>query len=263
MAFADDLVLAAESTEKLQASVNIWTKELEERGLKINITKTKTMIIARQQQAHRITIYDEQVEQVQRFKYLGVIISADGKFGEEIEARISATSKLLYSINRQFISKSEVSEKTKKTVFKTVYVPTLIYGCESWALTAKQQSRLQATEMRYLRRTIGKTRRDRIRNTVVRQRLNIDPVMRTIENSQLRWFGHAQRMGAERLPRRTLEARCEGKRPRGRRRKTWMDSITSILSQRGISTQQAKAIEASGNLFGHPQHRKVEEGSTK
>ena len=44
MAFADDLVLAAESTEKLQASVNIWTKELEDRGLKINITKTKTTI---------------------------------------------------------------------------------------------------------------------------------------------------------------------------------------------------------------------------
>lgn len=39
--FADDLVLAGESEEKLQRLVDISTEELESRGLKINAAKTK------------------------------------------------------------------------------------------------------------------------------------------------------------------------------------------------------------------------------
>ena len=56
---------------------------------------------------------------------------ADGKCEEELQVRIAATGRLYHGMNKGFISKAEVSQKTKMTVFKTVYMPTLMYGCES------------------------------------------------------------------------------------------------------------------------------------
>lgn len=58
------------------------------------------------------------------------------------------------------------------TVCKTIYVPTLLYGAENWTLNKRHQSRLQAAEIKYLRRTIGIKRTDRIRNAEIINRHN-------------------------------------------------------------------------------------------
>uniref|UniRef100_A0A8D8VZC5 Uncharacterized protein n=1 Tax=Cacopsylla melanoneura TaxID=428564 RepID=A0A8D8VZC5_9HEMI len=106
----------------------------------------------------------------------------------------------MWSYASGFISKKEVGKQTKVTVFKTVYRPTLTYSAESWTLTSKHKSRLQAAEMRYLRRVEGKTRRDKIRNTIIRSSLNIEPMQTFIQEAQLRWFGHMMRMPDHRYP---------------------------------------------------------------
>jgi hypothetical protein len=68
---------------------------------------------------------------------------------------------MFHSIKNKFLRKQEVAEETKMVMYKTVYFPTLTYGCESWALTTKLESRLQTNEMCYPRSVFGKTRRDR------------------------------------------------------------------------------------------------------
>jgi hypothetical protein len=71
--------------------------------------------------------------------------------------------------------------------------------------------------MRYLRSVVGKTRRDRVRNSIIRIGLNIEPLMARIKYFQLRWFGHIQKMQEGRYPKQALEARSQGRRPKGRR----------------------------------------------
>ena len=67
----------------------------------------------------------------------------------------------------------EISREAKVTVFEAVAIPTLMCGCEVWVLTEKEKSRLQATEMRMLRKIAGVSRLDRVRNETVRERLRL------------------------------------------------------------------------------------------
>ena len=74
-----------------------------------------------------------------------------------------------------------------------VYVPVLTYGHELWVVTERMRSRVQAVEMRYLRRVAGLTLRDGVRSTI-REDLKVDSLLLLVERSQLRWFGHLIRM---------------------------------------------------------------------
>ena len=70
--------------------------------------------------------------------------------------------------------------------------------------------------MRFLRKTTGNTRRDRIRNQNIREELKVELLIETIEKTTLRWYGHVVRMKEERLPRKMLEVRSLGTRGNGR-----------------------------------------------
>ncbi|CAH2013124.1 unnamed protein product [Acanthoscelides obtectus] len=79
------------------------------------------------------------------------------------------------------------------TVYRTVFRPILIFGSESWVLTNRQKIKLQAIDMKYLR-AVRVTRKDKIRNEVIREELGVESVLQRIEENQLKWFGHLVRM---------------------------------------------------------------------
>ena len=84
---------------------------------------------------------------------------------------------------------------------------------ECWALTSRTQSKLQAAEMKVLRVIRGVTKRDSFRNEKIRDELNLRPLLDSIEEGRLRWYGHVMRMGEERMPKRCLLWNPQGKRP--------------------------------------------------
>jgi hypothetical protein len=102
------------------------------------------------------------LEQVENLEYRGVIINENGKIEEEINTRMLNAGKLYHAINKRFLGKKESSQKTKMAICSSIYIPTLLYGSESWVITEKQKQNIQTAEMKYLRRVIGKTRRDKI-----------------------------------------------------------------------------------------------------
>ena len=67
-----------------------------------------------------------------------------------------------------------VARKAKANIFRSIMLPVLTYASETWAWQARDKSRIQAREMRYLRAMCGVTRWDRIRNERVRRRCGIN-----------------------------------------------------------------------------------------
>jgi flagellar basal body-associated protein FliL len=62
----------------------------------------------------------------------------------------------------------------------------LLYGAESWTCTKREESKIQAMELKFLREILGKTRRDKIRNDDIREQLK-DDIKTDIEKNRLKW----------------------------------------------------------------------------
>ena len=137
------------------------------------------------------------------------------------------------SLYKTVVTKRELSLKAKVSVFKSIYRPILTYGHELWVMTERVRSRVQAAEMRFLRRAAGLTLMDRVRSSTIRESLNIEPLLLHIEKSQLRWYGHVLRMPQERLVKRVFQAAPVGRRPLGRPRARWADYVGQIASASG------------------------------
>ena len=241
-AFADDLVVFGKNEKELQKNLEVWNVALGANNMKVNEEKTKIMITGRGSTQTNISLNQRTLDQVDTFRYLGVQLNDKGYHDAEINARLENTSKLYHSLRIPFIGKREISGKTKITVYKTVFVPTLTFGCETWVLTKSMKSKLQAMEMKYLRRVAGVTKMDKIRNTDIRQMLGVQPLIKVIEDRQLKWFGHLARLSNEIPVKQTWEARRHEKRMRGRPRKTWDDNIKEIRAGRGMSLTQARTL---------------------
>ena len=241
--FADDLVLMAPSVRDLQLSLDRFAAECTAAGMKISISKSEAMVLSRKPVDCTVRVGNEILPQVKEFKYLGVLFTSEGRTEQEISRRIGAAGAVLQSLYRTVVTKRELSQKAKLSVFRAIFVPTLTYGHEVWVMTERTRSRIQAAEMSFLRRVAGISLRDRVRSSVIRERLGVEPLLLHLERSQLRWFGHLVRMPPERLPREVLAACPLGKRPRGRPRTRWRDYISSLAWERlGIPQEEVANV---------------------
>ena len=166
--FADDMVIMAVSEEGLQSNLKVLSEAMDRWDLKVNWMKTKVMRVARKRDSCEVSIGDQVIEQVDEIKYLGVMISSDGRMEKEIEARIAMATRLVGGMGDTVLSRWELSKGTKLKVVNATMMPSL-YGCEVWSLTKQQQGRVQATQMRVLRRIEGVNRMDRVRNEDIRR----------------------------------------------------------------------------------------------
>jgi hypothetical protein len=71
--------------------------------------------------------------------------------------------------------------------YKTMATPVLKHGCESWVPFQKDNSRIQATEIKFLRHVKGITKLDRVRNEEVRKELGIYAMNDKIKQKRTDW----------------------------------------------------------------------------
>ena len=92
--YADDTVLLAEDINKLQDLVDQVKENSLEKGLRMNTSKTKVMIMSRKRgKAINVKIDDVQLEQVSSYKYLGQKVVNLGSCKEEVKTRIAIARK--------------------------------------------------------------------------------------------------------------------------------------------------------------------------
>ena len=223
--FADDMVVMAESVEGLQHNLQVMSDVLSRWELRVNWRKTKVMRIARKREECEVKIDEEVIEQVDAMKYLGVMISSDGRMEKEVEARIGGATQVIGGLNDVVLRRKELSRSTKLKVVNATVMPTLLYGCEMWTLSKQQQLKMQATQMKVLRRIEGVTRLDRMRNVDIREKLRQESVLDAVKRRQEKWRFRLEEMSNERLTKKVFVGEMEGKRPRGRPRSRWTDNF--------------------------------------
>ncbi|KAJ4450474.1 hypothetical protein ANN_01899 [Periplaneta americana] len=160
-----------------------------------------------------------------------------------------------------------LSKNLKVRIYKTVILPVLLYGCETWTLTLREEHRLRVFENKVLRKIFGAKRDEvtgewrKLHNTEQHALYSSPDIIRNIKSRHLRWAGHVARMDESRNAYRVLVGRPEGKRPLGRPRRRWEDNIKVDLRECG-STLYARLeiwkaacteMESQPEMSGPPQ----------
>ena len=122
------------------------------------------------------------------------------------------------------------------------FIPVLcvvLYGCETWSLTLREERRLNLFENRVLRRVFGPKRDEvtgkwrKLHNEELSDRYTLPNIVRVVKSRRMRWAGHVARMEEGRGVHRVLVGKPEGKRPLGRPRRSWEDNIKMDLQEVG------------------------------
>ena len=198
--FADDLVQFSSTESGLQRALNTFADACDTAGMKISTAKTEILHLLRNPDRCVLQVNGATLKQAEKFKYLGVASMSDGRQDEELDIRIGKASAVMRALHYSVVIKRELSKTATLSIFKTIFVPILTYRHESWVMTKRVRSQLQASEMRFLRRIEGVTLFDKVRSSEIRKSLNIEPLLHRVERSQIRWFGHVSRMPLKRLP---------------------------------------------------------------
>jgi len=89
-------------------------------------------------------------------------------------------------------------------IYKTIILPVVLYGCETWSLTLREEHRLRVFENRVLRRIFGPKRDEvtgewrKLHNEELHILYSSPIIIRQIKSRRMRWAGHVARMGEER-----------------------------------------------------------------
>lgn len=222
--FADDQAMIASTEVGLQRMMKEMVSTAEGYNMKLNVKKTKTMLVAKKNGGKLNIVIDGQlVEQVSRFKYLGAMITEDGRSELEVKVRIGM-AKTAFNQRRELLTRN-MSRKVKKKIIKTVVWSVALYGCETWTLRKDELRRLEALEMWLWRKMEKISWTERKTNEEVLKIVGENKLLiRTIINRKKTWIGHVVR--GEGLLKLVMEGRMEGRRPRGRRRIGMIDDLT-------------------------------------
>jgi hypothetical protein len=132
----------------------------DENGLEVNAHKSKYMVKSPYQHAgrsHSIKIDNSSFETVEQFKYLGTTLTDQNSIHEEIKSRLKSENACYHSV-QHILSFSLLSKNIRIKVYRTIILPVVLYGCETWPPTLSEERRLLVFENRVLRRIFGPKR---------------------------------------------------------------------------------------------------------
>ena len=118
-----------------------------------------------------------------------------------------------------------LSKNLKIKIYRTIILPVVLYGCETWSLTLREERKLRVFENRVLRKVFGPRRDEvteewrRLHNEELNDLYSSPNIVRVIKSRRMKCAGHVACMGEVRGVYRVLMGKPEGRRPLGRPRR--------------------------------------------
>jgi hypothetical protein len=247
--FADDMALVAESRQELGSILGRLSTTCRKFGMKINVGKTKVMTIGKNDEDDEkteISLDGKEVEEVDSFKYLGSWITAEGRSDKEIGCRIGMAKKA-WGDKRKLLTGS-LDIGLRKRLMKAYIWSIALYGCETWTVRKREESKLEAFEMWLYRRMLKIKWTDKVTNREVLNRVGEQRgMLSSIDSRKKNWLGHALRRNC--LLGDVLEGSVEGKNRRGRRRIKMIDTLKQKVGKTYVALKRrAQDREAWRNI---------------
>ena len=242
MLFADDVVLVDDSRTGVNRKLELWRQTLESKGFRLSRTKTEYMMCGfstTRCEEEEVSLDGQVVPRKDTFRYLGSMLQEDGGIDEDVNHRIKA-GWMKWRQASGILCDKRVPQKLKGKFYRTAVRPAMLYGAECWPTKRRHVQQLGVAEMRMLRWMCGHTRKDRVRNDDIRDRVGVAPIEEKLVQHRLRWFGHIQRRPPEAPVHSGRLKRAENvKRGRGRPNLTWEESVKRDLKDWSITKELA------------------------
>jgi hypothetical protein len=118
---------------------------------------------------------------------------------EEIKIRLNSVN-ACYHLVQKLLSSHPPSKNIKIGIYRTIILPVVLYGCETWSLTLREEHRLRVLENGVLRRIFGLKRYEvtgvwrKLHNVECHSLYSLSSRIRIMKSRRMGWAGHVAQM---------------------------------------------------------------------
>ena len=198
-------------------------------------------------------------EEWKECKVLGSLLDTDN----DINRRKTLAIEAYRTLNSIFGSKKS-SIVIKLRTFNAYVASVFLYNSELWTLAKKLENTIDTFQRRHLRKILGINWQRNITNNELYIRTKCEPWSEKIRKRKLTWLGHIMRLHPEAPARKALQEYLRKvKRPQGRPKTTWMQTVRQDLARIGITLDLSKEAQTLSRLSELTQDRENWRGIVK
>ncbi|RXN01217.1 hypothetical protein EOD39_7555 [Acipenser ruthenus] len=205
-----------------------------------------------------VIIFCQTYYKIEQVDYLGQELTAGHKNSRELARRQRAAWVGCASIAEVVTNTADATLRAH--MFNSTVLPAMLYGAETWSLTAADRQKLTVTERALKRRMVGVKKTDHVSNELLRKTSKVKDAVNQADQAKKRWAGHVARRSDGRWTRAVTEwLPLDIKRPLGGLTTRWRDSLRQDIGRdwMGLARDQ-KVWQSCCGCVERPKYRPIE-----